>query len=47
MTRGVINSLNYMINSVKTEYEENRFDTRVSYQKLELEGASLVSDVLS
>ncbi|CAD8084804.1 unnamed protein product [Paramecium sonneborni] len=47
LTKGVINSLNYMINSVKTEYEENRFDTRVSYQKLELEGASLVSDVLS
>lgn len=35
-----------MINSVKTEYDTTHFDTRLAYQELELEGASLVSDVL-
>lgn len=35
-----------MINSVKTEYDSTNFNTRLSYQKLELEGASIVSDVL-
>ncbi|CAD8180046.1 unnamed protein product [Paramecium octaurelia] len=46
LTKGLINSLNYMINSVKTEYDTTHFDTRQAYQQLELEGASLVSDVL-
>ncbi|CAD8175067.1 unnamed protein product [Paramecium pentaurelia] len=46
LTKGLINSLNYMINSVKTEYDTTNFDTRLAYQQLELEGASLVSDVL-
>ncbi|CAD8062608.1 unnamed protein product [Paramecium primaurelia] len=44
---GLVNALSYVINSISNEYETTHFDTRQSLDKLELEGSTLLSDVLS
>ncbi|CAK71884.1 unnamed protein product (macronuclear) [Paramecium tetraurelia] len=44
---GLINALSYVINSISNEYQATHFDTRQSLERLELEGSTLLSDVLS
>lgn len=46
LKRGLINTLTYMINSINTEYQSTHFNNRTTYVKLELEGATLASDVI-
>ncbi|CAD8073966.1 unnamed protein product [Paramecium sonneborni] len=44
---GLLNALNYVINSISNEYALSHFDVRQTLEKLELEGSTLLSDVLS
>ncbi|CAD8078999.1 unnamed protein product [Paramecium sonneborni] len=44
---GLANALNYVINSISNEYAFTHFDNRLTLEKLELEGSTLLSDVLS